>query len=300
MKSIDLSGVSDFEHRQARDAMISADHVRGADRGLGLGCEMRVFVGMETSGEFRRRLRALGHDAISCDLLPPEDGGDGHIVGDVFDTLEQLRRDGWWPKMAIFHPTCTYLTISAEWAYGDGPYHQKVEPGTLVGHDRRVARDRAVADVDRIFNLDIEFKVVENPKGVIGTRLMAPSQIVQPYEFGEDASKATCFWYLDKNGYEVRDMRIPIDPSARLKGRMVPRDAASGKSDEGSVGPAYLERWSNQTDTGQNRLTPGADRWKDRSRTYPKLADAAIPHWCSIAARERVKMPAYTFASLFD
>src|SRR5262245_1633604 len=113
----------------------------------------RAFIGMETSGALRRRLTAMGHDVISCDTLPAEDGAKAgrHIMGDVFDTLADLRQQGWWPDGAIFHPTCTYLTISAEWAYKDPDYdrypgvgyHQRVKEDTLVGAARRAAREDA-------------------------------------------------------------------------------------------------------------------------------------------------------------
>lgn len=235
---------------------------------------MRIFIGMETSGEFRRRFAAQGHDVISCDMLPAEDGGEvgRHIVGDVFETLELLW-PSWWPDLAIFHPTCTYLTNSAAWAFNDPDferypgvgYHQRVRPGTLVGADRRAAREAALDDVRRIMALPIRRKVIENPIGAIGTAIRKPSQIVQPYQFGDDASKATCFWYVGKNGEPLPEMALPIDPAKRVAGRIV-----NG-----------VERWANQTDTGQNRLSPGEDRWKDRSRTFPGIADAGALHWAA-------------------
>ena len=112
---------------------------------------MRVFIGMETSGALRRRFMHLGHDVFSCDMLPAEDGGDvDHIIGDVFEALDDLWAIGWWPELAIFHPTCTYLTNSAAWAFADPDferypgvgYHQRVQPGTLTGAERRRARGR--------------------------------------------------------------------------------------------------------------------------------------------------------------
>lgn len=78
-----------------------------------------------------------------------------------------------------------------------------------------------------------------------------------------DASKATCLWFYDEHGQPVLDMRLPVDPARRVFGRIV-----DGK-----------ERWSNQTDSGQNRLSPADDRWKDRSRTFPGIADAMATTW---------------------
>lgn len=249
---------------------------------------MRVFIGMETSGELRRRFEAQGHCVLSCDILPAEDGCGydpvemtGHYVGDVFDTLEKLRWARLWPDLAIFHPTCTYLTISAAWAFNDPDYgrypgvgyHQRVKPDTLTGGGRRDARERELDNIRRIMALPIKRKVLENPIGAISKAIRKPSQIVQPYQFGDDASKATCLWFIGKDGEELPDMALPIDPSKRVPGRMVEWPRGSG---------SMVERWSNQTDSGQNRLTPGEARWKDRSRTFPGIAGAGAAHWSAL------------------
>lgn len=215
---------------------------------------MKVFIGMETSGAGRRAFAARGHDVISCDILPAEDGGTigRHIQGDVFEVLESLR-PAWWPDLAIFHPDCTYLTSSAEWAYGDGPYHQKVKPGTLVGAARREARERALDDVRKILALPIKRRAVENPIGAI-TRIRKFTQIIQPNQFGHDASKKTGL---------ILDGLMPLRPTQLVAPRMV-----NG-----------LPRWANQTDSGQNRLSPGANRWKDRARSYPGILNAMAEQW---------------------
>jgi hypothetical protein len=216
---------------------------------------MKVFVGMETSGVMSAAFQRRGHDVISCDLLPCE-GPDrqNHLQGDVFWVLDFLRSMGWWPDLGIFHPTCTYLTISAEWAYKDGPYHQNVQLGTLTGAARRIARDKAVHQFARLLKLPIKMIAVENPIGIISSRIRKPDQIVQPWWFGDDASKATCLWLKQL-------------PKLAMTNQIPPR-VVNGRP-----------RWGNQTDGGQNKLTPTPDRWKDRSRTYPGLADACAQHW---------------------
>lgn len=230
---------------------------------------------METSGVLRRRLQAAGHFAISADFLPAEDGSQfpegergGHIQDDVFAVLDYLRRRGLWPDAAIFHPDCTNLTNSAAWAYADPDfdrypgigYHQRVQPGTLTGGARRAARGEALATVERIDKLDIPKKIVENPIGALSELFREPDQIVQPFMFGDDASKATCLWLWGLDP-------VPVPPRSQWarprlvqwKGRTVPR-------------------YGNQTDAGQNRLSPGEDRWKDRSRTYPGIGAALVSH----------------------
>lgn len=237
---------------------------------------MNVFVGMETSGEMRRRLVLLGHRVISCDLLPADDGAElgMHIQGDVFETVSALVRAGWLPDFGIFHPTCTMHTLAAAWAFSDPDfdrypgvgYHQRVQPGTLTGAARRAARDVAEADCERIKSLPFP-KVVENPKGTLPTRTSygKAHQVLRPNEHGDDASKDTCVWFFDANGQPMRFFYVPVDPCKRVAGRVVEWPRGSGR---------LVERWANQTDSGQNNVTPGEDRWKDRSKTYPGIADA--------------------------
>lgn len=230
-----------------------------------------VFIGMETSGRFRRRFQALGFETYSCDVLPAEDGETRwHLQGTVDEKLDWLWVHGRWPDLAIFHPDCTHVTNAAAWAFEDPNfdrwpgvgYHQRVKPGTLTGQARRAAREASRDQFRELLALPIARKVIENPIGGFSS-IRKPSQIVQPYQFGDDASKATCLWFAGKNGQELPDMRLPIDPAKRVAGRIV----------------AGRERWANQTDTGQNRLSPGADRWKERSRTYDGIADAGAAHW---------------------
>lgn len=244
-----------------------------------------AFIGMETSGALRSRFNAFGIECWSADLLPSEDGGENHIVGDVFEALEWLRGRGKWPSLGVFHPPCTYLTNAAEWAFADPDftrypgvgYHQRLELGTLFGAARRQAREDASALFMRIVALDIEHKAIENPKGAMSSAYRSPDQTIQPHQFGDDASKGTCLWLFNLP-------RLPIDPSRRAAGRLVrvPRDGAPLVSDARPWEPGYgklVERWSNQTDGGQNKLTPGVLRWKERSRTYPGIADAAVETW---------------------
>jgi len=208
---------------------------------------MRVIIGYETSGMVREAFRALGHNAWSCDILPADDGSPYHIQCDIFD----VANEDW--DIGIFHPPCTYLTGSAAWAFKDGPYHQKVKPITLVGADRRAARADALKDVLRLMALPYP-KAIENPVGAISTYICKPDQIIQPYMFGDDASKKTCLW-LD---------RLPkLLPTKYIKPRIV-----AGKP-----------RWGNQTDSGQNSLSPSDLRWKERSKTYPGIAAAFAAQW---------------------
>ena len=208
-------------------------------------------IGCEESGTVRDAFLARGIPAVSCDLLPSRSGRGEHLQCDIFEALASRQ----WRGLIAF-PTCTYLTCSAEWAYGDGPYHQKVKPGTLTGAARREARRDAVTFVERLWNCGMDRVVIENPVGVL-SRVLGRPPTYQPYEFGDDASKRTCFW--------VRGLRplMPLPRYAWAEPRMV-----NGKP-----------RWGNQTDNGQNRLSPGEDRARDRSVTYPGIAAAMADQW---------------------
>ena len=222
---------------------------------------MKVLIGMERHGRTRDAFLALGHDAISCDILPATAPGP-HYQGDVWEIVEE----GW--DLAIFHPTCTFLTNSAEWAYGDGPYHQKVKPDTPVGAERRALRESAIAEVERIADLHkrgvVKRLCIENPVGVLSARFRKPDQIIQPYEFGDDASKATCLWLYDLP---------PLEPTEYFQPRMLVWEQGKRK---------VLKRWGNQTESGQSNVTPSDDRWDIRSETFPGIADAFASQWGSL------------------
>jgi hypothetical protein len=224
---------------------------------------MRVLVGCEYSGRVRQAFRNLGHDAWSCDLLESDDNSKFHIQGDVLSVLN----DEW--DLAIFHPPCTYLTCSAEWAYEDGPYHQKISEGIKVGQERRLAREAAIDFVIRLYDSKIPKLAIENPVGVLSTRWREPDQFIQPYEYGDDASKKTCLWLRG----------LPkLKPTKLCMPRLAP--SKDGKS--------FALRWGNQTDSGQNKESPSRDRWKIRSTTWRGWADAMADQWGNVEMKERL------------
>jgi hypothetical protein len=231
---------------------------------------MNVLIGHEASGNTRRAFRALGYNAWSCDLRPAEDASEHHYECDIFEAIGDREWD-----LAIFHPTCTYLTIAAEWAYKD-VQKKKIKPGTLIGAERRAAREEAVEHVKALMIAPIRHKAIENPVGVLSSRIRKPDQIIHPNQFGHDASKATCLWLTDLP---------PLQPTKIIQ----PRWVCCGKTLPEGVGKygcpnclgenKPLPRWANQTDGGQNRLPPSTDRWRLRSLTYPGISEAMAIQW---------------------
>lgn len=132
---------------------------------------MKVLVACEYSGVVRDAFRALGHDAMSCDLLPTDVEGP-HYQGDVRDILN----DGW--DLMIAHPPCTHLAVSgARW------FKDKVE-------EQREALDF----VRLLMDAPIPKICIENPVSVISSKIRKPDQIIQPWQYGHGETKATCLW----------------------------------------------------------------------------------------------------------
>lgn len=233
---------------------------------------MNILVACEFSGTVRDAFARLGHLAVSADLLPAETPG-LHYQGDVFDiidgvTLADGRRVEW--DMMIAHPPCTYLTGAGEWLFAD-KIKRNVKPGVLTGAARRAARIEAIDFVARLWRAPIPRKCIENPVGVINRELpfMPSPQWVQPYQFGQDASKKTGLW-LDG----LSPLTIPDEAD------WYPPRIVNGRP-----------RWGNQTDTGQNRVPPSADRWKIRSTFWPGIAEAMARQWGIAAPTSRTGEP---------
>jgi hypothetical protein len=198
---------------------------------------MKVLIACEYSGTVRDAFISMGHDALSCDLLPTDVDGP-HYQGDVSDIL-----GGGWDLM-IAHPPCTYLSVSGmHWT-------------TRGLRDPQLTED-ALAFVQMLMDAPIKRIAIENPVSVISSKIRKPDQVIQPYQFGHDASKKTCLWL--KN--------LP----ALQQTQEIPPRVINGK-----------KRWANQTDSGQNKLPPSKDRWKIRSETFQGIAIAMANQWGSL------------------
>jgi len=255
--------------------------------------KLKVLVGCEESQAVCKAFRELGHEAYSCDLKPCSGGHpEYHFQFDVLRAIEggvlktqsgdKVYVQKW--DLAIFHPDCTYLTCSAEWAYKEGPYHQKIRQGTLVGKERIEARKKAALFFMRLYNANnITFVAVENPVGVISSYFRKPDQTIQPYMFGNDASKATCLWLkgLPKLVADKDYFVTPRTVCTKCKTHQTMRTHVEISLRDGCIkcGSKTLPRWGNQTDGGQNNLSPTKDRAEKRSVTYPGIAMGMARQW---------------------
>ena len=135
---------------------------------------MKVLVACEYSGAVRDAFLALGHDAMSCDLLPTDVPGP-HYQGDVFDIIN----DGF--DLMVAHPPCTYIC-------GSGIHWNTRRP------ERAALTDDALTFFRRLLDAKIPLIAVENPVGVASTRIRPADQTVQPWQYGHPESKATQLW----------------------------------------------------------------------------------------------------------
>lgn len=241
---------------------------------------MKVLIACEYSGRTRQAFAALGHDAYSADYEPAEDGSINHYQGDCFDLIGKEQFD-----LLIAHPPCTYLTNSAEWAYKE-EQSKNIKPGTLIGKDRLAAREEAIDFVMRLANAPIERIAIENPIGVLSSRWRKPDQFIQPYEYGDDASKRTCLWL---KGLPLLKPTKYVEPRWVCCGETLPDFVGKYGCPNCNGSKAALPRWGNQTNGGQNKEPPAENRWKIRSATYLGWANAFADQWGGIKSRGIMK-----------
>lgn len=190
---------------------------------------MKVLVACEFSGIVREAFRKRGHDAWSCDLLPTEIEGH-HLQGDVLKLFDYKKWD-----MLIAFPPCTHLCVS----------------GARWFKEKKLEQSNALDFVQRLMDLPVERIAIENPIGVISTKIRKPDQIVQPWMFGHGETKATCLWL--KN--------LPkLEPT--------------------NIVPGREQRIHN--------MAPSPTRGMERSRTYIGIGEAMADQWGKLLPDIRV------------
>src|SRR3990167_1276176 len=186
---------------------------------------MIVLIACEFSQIVTKAFRDKGHEAYSCDLLPTEGNPVWHIQDDVLKHLD----DGW--DLMIAPPDCTYLANSGvRWLKGNPERWQKMI--------------EAREFFNLLHNASIPGIVVENPIPHKWACLPKYTQIIQPYQFGEPFTKATCLW---------------------LKGlpKLVPTKIIP----------------KNEVRAACHLEPPGPNRKANRSRTYQGIANGMAAQW---------------------
>lgn len=195
------------------------------------GGYMKVLVGCEYSQVVTKAFRELNHEAYSCDILPTEGNSTWHFQEDILELLKREKFD-----LGIFHPPCTHLAVSgARW------FKYKQEEQKL-----------AITFFMSLINADIPRIAIENPISIMSTHYRKPDQIIQPWQFGHEATKTTCLWL--KN--------LPKLIPTNIVGKGERHITKGGKS---------LPKWYN--------LPPSEDRSKIRSKTFEGIARAMAEQW---------------------
>jgi hypothetical protein len=182
---------------------------------------MNVLIACEYSGRVRDAFTALGHYAVSCDLLPSESPGE-HYQGCVFDLLDS----GW--DLMVAHPPCTDLAVSG---------------ARYFAAKRADGRQQAALDfVRRLLDAPIPRIALENPVSVISSAIRKPEQVIQPWQFGHGETKATCLWLKG----------LP---------RLVPTDVVTGRAAVVHRMPPGPDRWRNRSRTYPGIAAAMAAQW---------------------------------------
>lgn len=232
--------------------------------------KLNVLIACEESQRVCIEFRKLGHNAYSCDILSCSGGHpEWHFKQDVLDVIdnrggiletgEKVYIDDKWDIM-IAHPPCTYLAVSgARWFYN--PKDKNLPIKDRRPHPRfpnRVRdRENAVEFFLSLANADIEHIAIENPIGIMSTRYRKPNQIVQPYYFGDEASKATCLWL--KN--------LSLLKSTNIVGKGEYISFKSGRK---------IQKWYSDALT---KSKTAEERRRLRSKTFPGFAKAMAEQW---------------------
>lgn len=220
---------------------------------------MKVLVACEESQRVCIAFREKGHEAYSCDIQ--ECSGrhpEWHILGDVLPILNGntkfITQDGtlheisgkW--DMIIAHPPCTYLTVTGNRWFNIEKYGKKAIK-------RYEQRKEAIQFFFRIVNAKCDKIAIENPIGIMSTVWEKPTQIIQPFMFGEPFEKKTCLWL--KNLPKLNSTKLVIPPE-RIKFK-------SGKT----MPEWYAKLWA----------LPKEEREKERSKTFIGIARAMAEQW---------------------
>ena len=197
---------------------------------------MKILVACEESQVVTDAFRSRGHQAFSCDIQPTSGNHpEWHLEMDVLPLLQ----DSW--DMILAFPPCTHLSSSgARW------FAEKRRDGR---------QDEGIRFFMQFTMVDCPRVVIENPVGIMSKLWRKPDQIIQPWQFGDPYSKATCLW---------------------IKG--LPKLRSTGEVDHGEIISYESGRSMPKWYADAYRLPP-AERSRVRSRTSLGIAAAMADQW---------------------
>lgn len=210
---------------------------------------MKILVGCEESQAVTIELRKLGHEAFSCDVMESSGGyPQWHIQGDI---LKELHK-GW--DMLIAFPPCTHLAVS-----GARHFEQKIKDGR---------QQQGIDFFMEMINAPIDKICVENPIGIMSTKYRKPSQIIQPWMFGDKAQKSTCLW--------LKNLPLLVPTNIVEKGEFI--EFVSKKGVKKRQPKWYFDALKNSKNA--------SDRSKLRSKTFKGIAKAMATQFTIINQKQ--------------
>ena len=234
-----------------------------------------VLIACEESQAICKAFRKRGHNAFSCDILGCSGGHpEWHFkqdalsaiseFGGILETGEEcfLPTGEVWDLM-IAHPPCTYLSVSgARWFYHPDdaglPIDQRRE------HPNHLGRRKMKIEAEKFFleftKTNVKHWAIENPVGCMSVVYRKPDQIVQPFWFGDSASKKTCLWLHN----------LPLLQPTNIVDRGERVVLSSGRS---------LPKW--YSDSFSTKIST-EERRRLRSKTFPGFAEAVADQWGAV------------------
>ena len=237
--------------------------------------KLKILVACEESQVVTKELRRLGHEAYSCDIIEHEKGGhpEWHIMQDVlpllngncsFNTMDGIKHaiSSKW-DMIIAFPPCTHLAVS-----GAKHFEKKRNDG----------RQRAgIEFFCKFLNADCDKIAIENPIGIISGDYVKkwfpdlaekynlpikPTQVIQPWMFGDNYSKSTCLWLKGLN---------PLIPMVTTQPELEYHEWISKTGKKKKQPLWYFEAFANSK-------TP-EERAMIRSKTFHGIGKAMAMQW---------------------
>ena len=215
---------------------------------------MKILIACEESQAVCKEFRKLGFEAYSCDILPCSGGHpEWHIQDDVLKVIN----DNWHAMIAF--PPCTHLAVSgAPW------FEQKRKDGR---------QQQGIDFFMAMVNAPIKYIAIENPVGIMSKIYKQPTQVIQPYYFGDKAQKTTCLWlknfpplYHNAAPNLFDDVVTHTDKGEFFEWI----DSKTGKKKRQPMW--YAEAFKKHSMDGEMRS-------KIRSKTFPGIAQAMAEQW---------------------
>lgn len=232
-----------------------------------------ILLACEESQAVCIEFRKLGFNAFSCDILECSGNHpEWHIKGDLLNVLkkediifktengENHSVDKW--DLMIGFPPCTFLTVTANDHYNIKKYGQKAIK-------RLEDREKAIQFFLKLWNAPIDRIAIENPIGIMSTRLRKPNQIIHPYYFGDEFSKSTCLWLKNLPLLFHNEKPNLFDEKVTHvgKGEFLEWISKDGKKKR-------MAKWFSDLRNG--------DYSNKRSKTFPGIAKAILEQWSKV------------------